>query len=201
MCSSDLGISFDLAFDNEKLVFEHALTAKVNKMNGFVNDFNSPATTADMAIVRVMSTYEKGNGLQNWNFTGTDYEYITLIFAVKSTAYETDAISILGEDFSFVRTEVIDNEKNDSADDIIFNEIDDLVIWKAANLDDVAALGLGDANDLMVLATSRGYDERADINWDGKIDSKDFRAMKKILMNDGLVDGYYEDILDGKIIA
>ena len=45
------------------------------------------------------------------------------------------------------------------------------------------------------------YDARADINWDGEINGADFRAIKKILMNEGLYEGVYEDILDGYIVV
>ena len=71
------------------------------------------------------------------------------------------------------------------------------VIYKAADLDASGTFGLGDANDLMTLIVDGGYDARADIDWNGDIDFNDFLAIKKILMNDGLIDGIYEDILDG----
>ncbi len=188
------GISFDLFFDSDKLVFEKALTEAVNADNGFINDFNAVGST-----LRVMSTFEEGNGLENNNFTGLDVEYMTLIFSVKATAYEKTAANILADQFAFTKTEVIDNEKNPA--NFSFNQLGETVIWKAADLDANGLFGLGDANDLMTLIVDGGYDVRADIDMNGEIEIADFRAIKKIQMNDGLVDGIYEDILNGYIVA
>ncbi|MBE6558724.1 MAG: hypothetical protein E7661_06935 [Ruminococcaceae bacterium] len=189
-CNVDVwGISFDLAFDNSKLVFDAELTAEANKGNGYINDFNAVGGT-----LRVMSTYEEGDGLQNNNFTGVDVEYLTLIFAVKSTAY-SDKGSITADKFAFKTTEVINSAKVPATS--TFNELGETVIYKAADLDASGTFGLGDANDLMTLIVDGGYDARADIDWNGDIDFNDFLAIKKILMNDGLIDGIYEDILDG----
>lgn len=173
-------IYFDLVFDAEKLEFVGALDD-----NGFSNSYNAVGST-----LRVASNY----GFENLTFTGENETFVTLIFAVKVTAY-ADAANILADQFTFDKTQVLDLAK--APVDATFNEIGETLIWKAADLDESGHFfGMGDANELMALMQSRGsYDARADIDWDGDVDVDDFILIKEIIMNDNLVYGIYEDIL------
>lgn len=194
------GIQIDMTFDAAKLEFAKDLTEAANAANGFSNQFNSNG-----GKLKIVSTYdeldENGDRL-NLDFSALDVDYITLIFAVKSTAYgETDA-NILADAFTYTNVEVEDIDHNSPV--ITTTAFGETRIWKAADLDGNGTLSLGDTNDLMdfvVNFADGAYDARADINWDGQINAADFRAIKKILMNEGLYEGVYEDILDGYIVA
>lgn len=192
------GIQIDMTFDAAKLEFAKDLTEAANVANGFSNQFNSNG-----GKLKIVSTYDErdeNNNRKNLEFSALDVDYITLIFAVKSTAYGKTAASILADAFTYTNVEVEDIDHNSPS--ITPTAFGETRIWKAADLDASGTLSLGDTNDLMdfvVNFADGAYDARADINWDGEIDGADFRAIKKILMNEGLYEGVYEDILDGYI--
>ncbi len=196
------GIQLDLTYDSEKLVFEQALTEAANTDNGFSNQFNANSSMGKLKIVSTYDELDESGNRMDLPFSALNADYITLIFAVKSTAY-SDTANILAEDFAYTNIEVEDIYGNSPAD-IAFNPFGEVRIWKAADLSGDGALSLSDTNNLMdfvVNFADGAYDARADINWDGEINGADFRAIKKILMNEGLYDGVYEDILDGYIVA
>ena len=194
------GIQIDMTFDAAKLEFAKDLTEAANAANGFSNQFNSNG--GKLKIVSTYDELDENGDRMNLPFSALDVDYITLIFAVKSTAYgETDA-NILADAFTYTNVEVEDIDHNSPA--ITTTAFGETKIWKAADLDGSGVLSLGDTNDLMdfvVNFADGAYDARADINWDGEINGADFRAIKKILMNEGLYEGVYEDILDGYIVA
>lgn len=194
------GIQIDMTFDAAKLEFAKDLTEAANAANGFSNQFNSNG--GKLKIVSTYDELDENGDRMNLPFSALDVDYITLIFAVKSTAYgETDA-NILADAFTYTNVEVEDIDHNSPA--ITTTAFGETRIWKAADLDGNGTLSLGDTNDLMdfvVNFADGAYDARADINWDGQINAADFRAIKKILMNEGLYEGVYEDILDGYIVA
>ena len=178
------GIYFDLVFDSEKLTFVNALDD-----NGLSNSYKVSGST-----LRVASTYKNG---ENMPIHAIDGQYLTLIFAVKASAYEYGSVSILADQFYYANTQIID--KDNVEIDYDFLDLGETEIWMAGNLnDDGTHFGLADVNLLMNLVVNGEYDARADINWDGEVNAYDFTALKEIIMSYGFADGelIYQDVLD-----
>ncbi len=182
------GIYFDLEFDNINLEFVGALED---------GELTNTYRVSDN-VLRVASTYKNGQDLSIDSTEGA-YEYLTLIFAVKSSAYEYGKANIEAAQFSYKNIQVLEADKDVITSKCTFTNIGATTIWMAGNLnEDGTHFGLVDINALMQLIISGEYDARADIDGDGVINGDDFKDLREIIMSYGFADGatIYENLLN-----
>ncbi|MBE6585796.1 MAG: hypothetical protein E7645_04620 [Ruminococcaceae bacterium] len=182
------GIYFDLEFDNINLEFVGALED---------GELTNTYRVSDN-VLRVASTYKNGQDLSIDSTEGA-YEYLTLIFAVKSSAYEYGKANIEATQFSYKNIQVLEADKDVITSKCTFTNIGATTIWMAGNLnEDGTHFGLVDINALVQLVISGEYDARADIDGDGFINGDDFTDLREIIMSYGFADGatIYENLLN-----